>query len=143
MQRKLTEFLALRQGTHNVLQYAQAFNALSQYAGYHVDTDEKKKAYFRQGLSSKLQDRLAMFKFNTFSELVNGAITQEDAHLAHKADKKRKAPVGGSSSQANQRFRLLQAGPPRVFSPSQLMYRPIQPQFRYQLPQPQICYRPL
>ena len=32
-----------------------------------------------------------MFKFNTFSELVNGAIIQEDALLAHKAEKKRKA----------------------------------------------------
>ena len=27
-----------------------------------------------------------MVKFDTFSELVNGAIIQEDAHLAHKAD---------------------------------------------------------
>ena len=51
-------------------------STLSQYAGYHVDTDEKKHACFRQGLSNKLQDRLAMFKFNTFSELVNGAIVQ-------------------------------------------------------------------
>ena len=52
-----------------------------------MDTDEKKQACFRQGLSSKLQDCLAMFKFTTFSELVNGAIVQEDAHLAHKAEK--------------------------------------------------------
>ena len=50
------------------------YYSLSQYAGYRVDTDEKKQACFRQGLSSKLQDRLAMIKFNTFSELVNGAI---------------------------------------------------------------------
>ena len=62
-----------------MMQYAQNFNILSQYARYHVDTDEKKQACFRQGLSSKLQDRLAMFKFGTFSELVNGAIVQEDA----------------------------------------------------------------
>ena len=55
-----------------------------------MDTDEKKQACFRQGLSSKLQDRLTMFKFDTFSELVNDAIVQEDAHLAHKAEKKRK-----------------------------------------------------
>ena len=89
------------------MQYAEAFNTLSQYAGYHVDTDEKKQACFRQGLNSKLQDRLVMFKFNTFSELVNGAIIQEDAHLAHKADKKRKTPVVGSSSSAPQRFRLI------------------------------------
>ena len=98
IRRKLTEFLALKQGNNSVLQYAQAFNNLSQYAGYHVDTDEKKQACFRQGLSSELQDRLAMVKFDTFSELVNDAIIQEDAHLAHKAEKKRKAPAAGSSS---------------------------------------------
>jgi hypothetical protein len=74
IRRKLTEFLALKQGNNSVLQYSQAFNTLAQYAGYHVDTDEKKQACFRQGLSSKLQDRLAMIKFDTFSELVNGAI---------------------------------------------------------------------
>ena len=42
IRRKLTEFLALKQGNNSVMQYAQAFNTLSQYAGYHVDTDEKK-----------------------------------------------------------------------------------------------------
>jgi hypothetical protein len=42
MEKKLNEFLALTQGTHTVLQYAQAFNNLSQYAGYHADTDAKK-----------------------------------------------------------------------------------------------------
>ena len=48
-----------------------------------------------------------MVKFDSFSELVNGAIIQEDAHLAHKAEKKRKAPAAGSSSSAPQRFRLV------------------------------------
>ena len=84
--RKLTEFLALKQGNNSVLQYSQAFNTLSQYAGYHMDTDEKKQACFRQGLSSKLHDCLAMIKFDTFSELINGAIIQADVHLAHKAE---------------------------------------------------------
>ena len=42
IRRKLTEFLALKQGNSNVMEYAQNFNTLSQYAGYHVDTDEKK-----------------------------------------------------------------------------------------------------
>ena len=36
IRRKLTEFLALKQGNNSVLQYSQAFNTLSQYAGYHV-----------------------------------------------------------------------------------------------------------
>ena len=43
MDRKLNEFLALTQGNMTVLQYAQAFNDLCQYAGYHADTDEKKR----------------------------------------------------------------------------------------------------
>jgi hypothetical protein len=42
MERKLNEFLALTQGTHTVLQYAQTFNHLCQYAGYHADSDAKK-----------------------------------------------------------------------------------------------------
>jgi hypothetical protein len=42
LERKLNEFLALTQGTRTVLQYAQAFNHLCQYASYHVDNDAKK-----------------------------------------------------------------------------------------------------
>jgi hypothetical protein len=49
LDRKLNEFLALTQGTHTVLQYAQAFNDLCQYAGYHADSDEKKRDYFHRG----------------------------------------------------------------------------------------------
>jgi hypothetical protein len=48
MDRKLNEFLALTQGGRTVLQYAQAFNDLCQYAGYHADTDEKKRDRFRR-----------------------------------------------------------------------------------------------
>jgi hypothetical protein len=43
LDRKLNEFLALTQGNHTVLQYAQAFNDLCQYAGYHANTYEKKE----------------------------------------------------------------------------------------------------
>jgi hypothetical protein len=42
MEWKLNEFLALTQGTRTILQYAQAFNDLCQYAGYHADSDTKK-----------------------------------------------------------------------------------------------------
>jgi hypothetical protein len=58
MDRKLNEFLALTQWNQTVLQYAQAFNDLCQYAGYHADTDEKKRDRFRRRLSTKLHDRL-------------------------------------------------------------------------------------
>src|SRR6185312_14130485 len=68
MRRKMAEFLALKQGNNTVLQYAQTFNQLSQYGGFHVDTDEKKQDCFRRGLSPKLQDKLALTTCNNFTE---------------------------------------------------------------------------
>ncbi len=106
MDRKLNEFLALTQGNRIVLQYAQAFNDLCQYAGYHADTDEKKRDRFRRGLSTKLRDRLNTVRANSYNELVNMAISQEDCITARQAEKKRKTPVAGPSAQP-QRFRIV------------------------------------
>jgi hypothetical protein len=72
---KLNEFLALNQGTCTVLQYAQAFNDLCQYAGYHADSDEKKRDRFRKGLNTKLRERLNTVQADSFNELVNLAIS--------------------------------------------------------------------
>ena len=52
--RKVTEFLELRQGNMTVMDYVNKFNHLAQYAGVHVDTDDKKKDRFFRGLSSIL-----------------------------------------------------------------------------------------
>jgi hypothetical protein len=75
MERKLNEFLAFTQGNCTILQYTQAFNNLSQYAGYHADTDVKKHDCFRRDLNTKLKERLNPIKTDTYSELVNLAIT--------------------------------------------------------------------
>jgi hypothetical protein len=104
--RKLNEFLALTQGIRTVLQYAQAFNDLCQYAGYHADSDEKKRDHFRRGLNTKLCECLNTVHANSYNELVNLAISQEDCILAHRAEKKRKAPMSGSSAPP-QRFRIV------------------------------------
>jgi hypothetical protein len=106
MDRKINEFLALTEGNRTVLQYAQAFNDLCQYAGYHADTDEKKRDRFRRGLSTKLRDRLNTVRANSYNELVNMAISQEDCITARQAEKKRKTPMAGSSAQP-QRFRIV------------------------------------
>ena len=98
LDRKLNEFLALTQTKRTVLQYAQTFNHLCQYAGYHKDTDAKKRDCFRRGLSTNLQERLNLVRADSYNELVNLAINQEDLILAHRADKKRKAPAGPSSA---------------------------------------------
>ena len=89
IERKLNEFLALNQGTHTVLQYAQAFNHLWQYAGHHADTDAKKRDRFRRGLNTKLKERLNLIQPNTFNELVNLAITQE--RLYHSTSRREEA----------------------------------------------------
>ena len=110
LDRKLNEFLALTQGTQTVLQYAQAFNHLCQYAGHHADTDTKKRERFRRGLSTKLQERLNLVRADSFNDLVNLAITQEDLISARRAKKKCKAPAGPSSASAL-RYRIVQNAP--------------------------------
>jgi hypothetical protein len=97
---KPNEFLALNQGTRTILQYAQAFNDLCQYAGYHADSDEKKRDCFRRGLNTKLRERLNTVRADSFNELVNLAISQEDCIVAHRVEKKRKEPMAAPSAQA-------------------------------------------
>jgi hypothetical protein len=109
----LNKFLALTQGTRTVLQYAQAFNHLCQHAGYHVDSDTKKQDRFRRGLSTKLKERLNLIKANSFSELVNMALTQEDCIMAHRAEKKRRISTGPAGIQPS-RYRFVQNAPPRA-----------------------------
>jgi hypothetical protein len=134
LERKLNEFLALTQGSNMVLQYAQTFNHLCQYASYHADNDAKKQDRFRRGLNTKLKERLNLIKANNFSELVNMASTQEDCIMAHRAEKKRKTPTGPSSAQSL-RYRVVpntQIRAPQRSAPfGRLVFRPPQQQGRY------------
>jgi hypothetical protein len=139
LERKLNEFLALTQGTSTVLQYAQNFNHLCLYAGYHADNDAKKQDRFRQGLNTKLKECLNLVRANNFSELVNMALTQEDCIMAHYAEKKRKNPTGPSSAQSS-RYRVVPNTPfraPQRNAPTgRLVFRPPQQQGRYRPPIP-------
>ena len=74
--------------------------------GHHADTDAKKRDRFCRGLTTKLKERLNLVQPNTYNELVNLAITQEDCIAAHRAEKKQKAPTGPSSDQPP-RYRLV------------------------------------
>jgi uncharacterized 2Fe-2S/4Fe-4S cluster protein (DUF4445 family) len=133
LERKLNEFLALTQGSNTVLQYAQTFNHLCEYAGYHADNDAKKQDRFRRGLNTKLKERLNLIRANNFSELVNMALTQEDCIMAHRAEKKRKTPIGPSSTQSP-RYRVVpstQIRTPQRNAPfGRLVFRPPQQQGR-------------
>ena len=71
-------------------------------------------------LLQQLQERLNLVRADSFYELVNMAIYQEDLISAHRAEKKRKAPVGPSSASAP-RYRIVQNNPP---APSQKAPQP-------------------
>jgi hypothetical protein len=89
MYRKMRELLALKQGPDIVYHYAQKFNSLCQYGGHHVDTNAKKIKRFCDGLDGKLYERLNLLEPNSFHELMNKAISQEDAMKKVHRDKKR------------------------------------------------------
>jgi hypothetical protein len=74
------------------------FNHLAQYAPEQVDTDEKKKYHFMNGLSAKLQEHLAPNANWTFLKLVSNAIIVDDAIRAHQESKKMKALAAPSGS---------------------------------------------
>jgi hypothetical protein len=63
-----------------------------------VDTDEKKKYCFMKGLSTKLQERLALNVGWTFMELVSNAIIVDDAIRAYQESKKKKALAAPAGS---------------------------------------------
>jgi hypothetical protein len=129
IERKLNEFLTFTQGTRSVMQYAQAFNHLCQYASYHADTDARKRDRFCRGLNTKLKERLNLVRADNFNELVNMASTQEDCISAHRAEKKWKTPTGPSTAQPP-RYWLVQnlatRAPPRNNLPGRWVARPPQ-----------------
>jgi hypothetical protein len=75
----MRELMPLKQGSDSVYQYAQKFSSLCQYGDYHVDTDKKKMDRFREGLDGELYERLNLIKIDTYPDLVNMAISQEDS----------------------------------------------------------------
>jgi hypothetical protein len=80
----------LKQGGRSVHDYSKQFNHLAQYAPDQVDTDEKKKDRFMIGLSTKVQERMALNTGGTFLEFISNVMITDDAIRAHKETKKRK-----------------------------------------------------
>jgi hypothetical protein len=89
MDRKMKELLTLKQGSDMVYEYAKKFNALCQYGGHHVDNDAKKIERFRDELHGDLYERLNLYEPNSYQDLVNKAISQEDAMSRAQRDRKR------------------------------------------------------
>jgi hypothetical protein len=71
-----------------------------------VDIDEKKKDRFMIGLSTKLQERMALNAGGTFPELVSNVMIADDAIRAHKKTKNMNAMAAPSGS-APLKYRMM------------------------------------
>jgi hypothetical protein len=102
MAMKHTEFMRLTQGNKSLTEYLQAFNNLERYATEFVDTDAKKIASFKHGLSPKLMKTMGTSKCATFNEFISDALTQENNYSIYAASKSRKRAfeAGASRSRA-------------------------------------------
>jgi hypothetical protein len=98
MRKKRQEFMDLKHGGRSVHDYSKQFNHLAQYVPDQVDTDEKKKDRFMIGLSTKLQECMALNTGGTFPEFVNNVMITDDVIRAHKETKKRKVVTAQSNS---------------------------------------------
>jgi hypothetical protein len=85
--------------------YSKLFNHLAQYASDQVDTDDKKDR-FMIGLSTKLQERMALNMGWSFREFVSNVIIMDEAIHTHKEAKKRKVVIAPSGS-APLRYRTV------------------------------------
>jgi hypothetical protein len=82
--------------------------------GYPEDSDEKKRVCFQRGINTKLRERLNTVRADSFNVLVNLAISQEYCIVAHRAERRRRAPMSGPSTPP-QRFRIVSSNQSRGF----------------------------
>jgi hypothetical protein len=102
---KLGEFLALNQGTKTMTQYLHAFNNLCRYAPDMVDTDAKRIASFKRGLSPKMMKHVGTNSRARFNDFISDCLKQEKNNNAYTAYKTRKRAFESGPSQ--QEFSLL------------------------------------
>jgi hypothetical protein len=120
---KLGEFLALNQGTKTMTQYLHAFNNLCRYAPDMVDTNAKRIASFKRGLSLKMMKHVGTNTRARFNDFISGCLKQEKKNNVYTTSKTRK--------------RAFESGPsqPRVFNANRPAYRLSAPGARFRPPQ--------
>jgi hypothetical protein len=88
LQKKLEEFIRLKQGGDTVMQYHNKFNHLSQYAIDQVDTDLKKKNCFMRGLNDRLQRKMETCLDLSYSRVISTALAVEAKNAGHGKSKR-------------------------------------------------------
>ena len=81
-------------------EYLHAFNNLSRYAPEFVNTDAKKIASFKRGLSPKMMKTMGTSSRMRFNDFISDCLTQENNNNAYSASKNRKRAFESGPSQA-------------------------------------------
>jgi hypothetical protein len=99
MAMKVSEFMRLTQGTQSVIEYLHAFNSLSRYVPDYMDTETKKIARFKRGLSQKMMRSMRISSHTSFNDFVSDCLTQENNNNLYAVSKGRKRTLESRISQ--------------------------------------------
>ncbi|KAL5647149.1 hypothetical protein ACJX0J_041504, partial [Zea mays] len=111
------------EGTKSVTEYLHAFNNLSCYAPEYVDTEVKKIASFKKGLSPKMMKSMGISARTSFNEFMSNCLTQENNNNLYTISKGRKRAFESRPSQ------------PRTSVMARPNFRPALPGARFRPPQ--------
>ena len=100
MAMKVAEFMRLTQGTRSTMEYLHAFNNLSRYAPEFVNTDAKKNASFKRGLSPMMLKSMGTSTKIVFNDFISDCLTQENNNNLYTASKNHKRAFESGPSQA-------------------------------------------
>jgi hypothetical protein len=103
-----------------VNEYVTKFTQLSHYAPHEVDTDEKKREYFLNGLNDGLAYSLEARDFENFQGVVNKALVLEN-HTSVMEHKRKLVHQHQPGSSSRPRVTTPSAGP--VFHPAQSLFQ--------------------
>lgn len=99
MASKVSKLMRLAQGTKLVIEYLHAFNNLSRYVPEYVDTEAKKIASFKRGLSPKMMKSMGISAHVSFNEFISDCLTQENNNNLYTISKGCKRALESASSQ--------------------------------------------
>jgi hypothetical protein len=113
------KFLNLKQGGMSVTEYLDKFTTWGRYAPNDIDTDEKKRERFMNGLQEDLQPYLVVVPYNDLDALVDAAIMVEDKNKAARESRKRRMmSQGGPSNQRSRSMPPSRSAPPPLKPPT-------------------------
>jgi hypothetical protein len=107
------KFLNLKQGGMSVTEYLDKFTTWGRYAPNDIDTDEKTREHFLNGLREELQTYLVAVPYNDLEAMVDVAIMVEDKNKAARESRKRRMmSQGGPNNQRSCSMPQSRPAPP-------------------------------